>query len=194
MTDILYNVNKEVSMRVISGISRGTKLVSLPGDDITRPTIDRVKEGMFSAVQFMLEGARVLDLCAGSGQLGIEAFSRGAAKCVFIDQNRDAVSLIQQNLKAAGLFSRASVAMTSAESYLATCRDKFDLVVLDPPYHQNIAADLLPLIAQVVAEGGTVMAETEFGAKLPEQAGSLIMKKQYKYGAVALTRYEQEAE
>ena len=181
-------------MRVISGISRGTKLASLPGDDIARPTTDRVKEGLFSAVQFMLEGARVLDLCAGSGQLGIEALSRGAAKCVFIDQNRDAAALIQQNLKAAGLFSQASVAMTSVESYLSTCRDKFDLIVLDPPYRQNMVAEMLPLIARVLAEGGTVMAETEFGAPLPEKVDGLILKKQYKHGTIALSRYEWEAE
>ena len=77
-------------MRVISGTARGTRLAALPGEEITRPTVDRVKEGMFSAVQFLLAGARVLDLFAGSGQLGIEALSRGAARCVFIDSSREA--------------------------------------------------------------------------------------------------------
>ncbi len=69
-------------MRVIAGDARGTRLETLPGGEVTRPTVDRVKEGMFSAVQFVLPGARVLDLFAGSGQLGIEALSRGAARCV----------------------------------------------------------------------------------------------------------------
>ena len=81
---------KENEMRVISGTARGTRLAALPGEEITRPTVDRVKEGMFSAVQFLLAGARVLDLFAGSGQLGIEALSRGAARCVFIDSSREA--------------------------------------------------------------------------------------------------------
>lgn len=88
-------------MRVISGSARGTKLAALPGEDITRPTVDRVKEGMFSALQFILPGAKVLDLFAGSGQLGIEALSRGAASCVFVDQDRGAVRIVEQNCKAA---------------------------------------------------------------------------------------------
>ena len=87
-------------MRVISGSARGTKLAALPGEDITRPTVDRVKEGMFSALQFILPGAKVLDLFAGSGQLGIEALSRGAASCVFVDQDRGAVRIVEQNCKA----------------------------------------------------------------------------------------------
>ena len=99
-------------MRVISGTARGTRLAALPGEEITRPTVDRVKEGMFSAVQFLLAGARVLDLFAGSGQLGIEALSRGAARCVFIDSSREACAVVRQNLKAAGLFEKASVAET----------------------------------------------------------------------------------
>lgn len=86
-------------MRVISGTARGTRLAALPGEEITRPTVDRVKEGMFSAVQFLLAGARVLDLFAGSGQLGIEALSRGAARCVFIDSSREACAVVRQNLR-----------------------------------------------------------------------------------------------
>ena len=121
-------------MRVIAGSARGVKLATLPGGDVTRPTQDRVKEGMFSAVQFLLEGARVLDLFAGSGQLGIEALSRGAARCVFIDENRAACAVVRQNLKAAGLYEKASVAESSAERYLAACRESFDLILLDPPY------------------------------------------------------------
>ena len=163
-------------MRVISGTARGTRLAALPGEEITRPTVDRVKEGMFSAVQFLLAGARVLDLFAGSGQLGIEALSRGAARCVFIDSSREACAVVRQNLKAAGLFEKASVAET------------------DPPYRQGTVAALLPAVAAVTAPGGTVLAETEHGAPLPERCGTLTLKKQYKYGTVALARYEADAE
>lgn len=165
-----------------------------PGEEITRPTVDRVKEGMFSAVQFLLAGARVLDLFAGSGQLGIEALSRGAARCVFIDSSREACAVVRQNLKAAGLFEKASVAETAAEMYLAACRERFDLVLLDPPYRQGTVAALLPAVAAVTAPGGTVLAETEHGASLPERCGTLTLKKQYKYGTVALARYEADAE
>ncbi|MEG2842592.1 MAG: 16S rRNA (guanine(966)-N(2))-methyltransferase RsmD [Ruthenibacterium sp.] len=181
-------------MRVISGIARNTKLAALPGEDVTRPTIERVKEGMFSAVQFMIAGAKVLDLCAGSGQLGIEALSRGAEKCVFIDQNRDAVTVIQQNLKAAGLFNSASVAQTSAEGYLASCRETFDLILCDPPYRQNAAAMLLPLIAKVAAPGANILFEAEAHADLPEKCDGLTLQKQYQYGAVLVGRYENTVE
>ncbi len=180
-------------MRVISGTARNARLAALPGEDITRPTAERVKEGMFSIVHFMLEGARVLDLFAGSGQLGIEALSRGAERCVFIDQSRDACALIQQNLKTARLFEKARVAQMRAEAYLAACGEQFDLILLDPPYRQGTAALLLPALASITAPGGTVIAETEHGAPLPERCGPLTLQKRYRYGTVALSRYEAEA-
>ena len=90
-------------MRVIAGEARGRRLEALPGTDITRPTLDQVKEAMFSIVQFDLPGARVLDLYAGSGQLGIEALSRGAARCVFLDENREAVNIVMKNCKNCGV-------------------------------------------------------------------------------------------
>lgn len=179
-------------MRVIAGTARGAKLASLPGDDITRPTVDRVKEGMFSALQFFLEGARVLDLYAGSGQLGIEALSRGAARCVFLDENREACALVRQNLKAAGLAGSASVAQGEAAAYLARCREQFDLVLLDPPYHHGTVASVLPAVDAVLAPGGIVMAETERGAPLPDVCGGLTLKKRYQYGTVALAKYEKQ--
>ncbi len=180
-------------MRVISGSARGIRLAALPGEDITRPTADRVKEGLFSAVHFLLEGAKTLDLFAGSGQLGIEALSRGAAHCVFIEQSRDACAVIRQNLKAAGLFEKASVAQMTAEAYLSACPERFDMILLDPPYRHDTVAALLPYIERVTAPGGTVMAETERGAQLPEQCGALTFKKKYRYGTVELSRYEAES-
>ena len=91
-------------MRVIAGDARGRRLEALPGTDVTRPTLSQVKEAMFSIVQFDLPGARVLDLYAGSGQLGIEALSRGAARCVFLDENREAVNIVMKNCKTCGVF------------------------------------------------------------------------------------------
>lgn len=177
-------------MRVIAGSARGVKLSALPGEEITRPTIDRVKESMFSSVQFLLEGAEVLDLFAGSGQLGIEALSRGAKRCVFIDQDRGACEIVRQNLRAAGLAGKASVSQTQAQHFLSTAREPFDLILMDPPYHQGTVAALLPLVARVVKPGGVVLAETEYGAQLPEHCGCLVCRKHYKYGKVALARYE----
>lgn len=177
-------------MRVISGEARGVRLAALPGEDVTRPTADRVKEGMFSAVQFMLQGARVADLFSGSGQLGIEALSRGAAHCVFVEQDRGACAVIARNLKAAGLSGRADVVQMRVEAYLAACPDRFDLILLDPPYMHDTVPALLPAIAGVAVPGATVFAETEKGARLPERCGVLTLKKQYRYGTVALARYE----
>lgn len=179
-------------MRIISGDARGIKLQTLEGDE-TRPTIERVKEAMFSSIQFITPGAMVLDLFAGSGQLGIEALSRGAKSCVFIDQSRDAVAIIQSNLKAASLYEKARVASAEAVSYLKACKEKFDIAFIDAPYNKDILPQILPLLAPLMSENGVVLCESEKTAKLPQQAGTLALKKQYKYGIVLVTRYEQGA-
>ena len=97
-------------MRVIAGTARGKNLQALPGEDITRPTINRVKEAMFSSVQFLVPGARVLDLFAGSGQLGIEALSRGAKSCLFVDRSTEALAIVKANCKTAGVSTRFACA------------------------------------------------------------------------------------
>ena len=111
-------------MRVIAGEARGRRLEALPGTEITRPTMDQVKEAMFSIVQFDLPGARVLDLYAGSGQLGIEALSRGAARCVFLDENREAVNIVMKNCKNCGVFDRSRVNIGEAARYLSACHER----------------------------------------------------------------------
>lgn len=178
-------------MRVISGTARGAKLSSLEGSE-TRPTADRVKEGMFSALQFILPGAKVLDLYAGSGQLGIEALSRGAKSCVFIDDARDASAIIQKNLRAASLFDKASVAATEAVGYVRACRESFDIIILDPPYRNNTVNLLLPLLDEILADGGVIMCETERSAELPDQCNGLTKAKQYRYGTMLVTRYTKQ--
>ncbi len=181
-------------MRVISGTARGVKLQALPGEDVTRPTIDRVKEGMFSALQFVLPGARVLDLFAGSGQLGIEALSRGAAHCTFVDQNSAAVRVIRANCKAAGLQEQCRVLAGEARSFLRTAGQSFHVVLLDPPYRQDTLAQILPAVAAVTMPGGTVLCESELAADLPDECEGLEKKKQYRYGTVLVTRYEKRRE
>ena len=158
-------------MRVIAGEAHGTPLATLPGEDVTRPTIDRVKEAMFSIVQFDLPGARVLDLYAGSGQLGIEALSRGAARCVFLDENREAVNIVMRNCKTCGVFDRSRVNVGEAARYLSACRE------------------ILPAVDKCTAPGGTVLCESETGLVLPAQVGGLTLQKQYKYGKVLLWKY-----
>ena len=132
-------------MRVIAGTARGTKLTALPGEDVTRPTIDRVKEAMFSSLQFSLPGARVLDLFGGSGQLGIEALSRGAEHCTFVEQDRAAAAVIIANCKAARVFKQARVQLGQAELFLTSApAGQFHIVLLDPPYNQYPGKDPAP--------------------------------------------------
>ena len=179
-------------MRVIAGAARGVRLRTLPGTDITRPTVDRVKEGMFSALQFLLPGARVLDLFAGSGQLGIEALSRGADFCVFIDENRGAVRIVEENLRAAGLAQRAEIHCANAQGFLAGTAEQFDILLLDPPYRHGTLQALLPSLGRVMAPGGVALCESERETVMPQRAGELVLKKQYRYGTVLVSRYEKE--
>lgn len=179
-------------MRVIAGTARGTKLQALPGEDITRPTVDRVKEAMFSSVQFLLPGARVLDLFGGSGQLGIEAVSRGAASAAILDRSEDAIRVITANCRAAGLAGQCEVRRGEADAFLAGCGVQYDLVLMDPPYHYGTVQRLLPMVEKITAPGGVVICETEKEAQLPESVGGLIRKKQHKYGKILVTKYEKE--
>lgn len=179
-------------MRVISGSARGTKLATLPGEAVTRPTIDRVKEAMFGPLQFILPGARVLDLFAGSGQLGIEALSRGASSCVFVDQSKEALSVITQNCHKADVFERSRIVRDLAQTFLPNTKDTFHVVLLDPPYGKNTLQEILPAVAAVTAPGGTIICESEVSAILPDACAGLNKKKQHRYGTVLVTRYEKE--
>ena len=141
-------------MRVIAGTAHGTPLATLPGEDVTRPTIARVKEAMFSALQFQLPGAKVLDLFAGSGQLGIEALSRGAEHCTFIDQDKGAIGVITANCRAAGVLSQARILQRESAAFAAANKGSYHVVLLDPPYRQGTLAKVLPDVARLTAPGG----------------------------------------
>ena len=124
-------------MRIISGTARGRKLKEPQGMD-TRPTTDKVKESLFNIIQFELEGRRVLDLFAGTGQLGLEALSRGAEHCTFVDQRREAATLVKENVRLCRFESCSRVMQEESLSFMAACREKFDLVFLDPPYNGDL--------------------------------------------------------
>ena len=174
-------------MRVIAGTARGKNLQALPGEDITRPTINRVKEAIFSSVQFLVPGA-------GSGQLGIEALSRGAKSCLFVDRSAEALAVVKANCKTAEVDRQSDIRQGEAESFLANIRGPFDLALLDPPFHHDTVAAVLPLLAAKMAPGGVVLCETEREADLPEQAGALTLVKQYNYGKIKVSRYERGEE
>lgn len=178
-------------MRIIAGEKRGTKLQALPGSH-TRPTLDRVKEGMFSAVHFWLPGARVADLYAGSGQLGLEALSRGAAFCTFVEDAPAALKVLRENIDAAGYREKSRVVRSGVAAFLAGSRERFDLVLLDPPYEQGLVPGVLAAVRPRLAEGALVLCESEPGADLPVEAGGLVLQKQYRYGTVLVSRYRLE--
>ena len=176
-------------MRVITGSARGRTLITLDGGDVVRPTTDRVKEAMFSILQFELEGRRVLDLFAGSGQLGIEALSRGAEKCTFIDSDMKAVEVIQKNLEHTRLKEKSIVLKADSLNYIRTTSDVYDIVIIDPPYGTGQLQKALALLEGRVAAGGVVVCEMPFGEELPETAGGLALFKRYKYGKTELAVY-----
>ncbi len=123
-------------MRIITGEARGVRLLTLEGEETTRPTAERVKEAIFSAIQFEIEGRRVLDLFAGSGQMGLEALSRGAASAMFVDASEEAMAVVKENIRRTRLGDRARHLISDYRNYLrkARGREEFDLVFLDPPY------------------------------------------------------------
>lgn len=175
-------------MRVITGKARGVRLKTLEGLDV-RPTTEKVKEAIFSAIQFEMEGRRFLDLFAGSGQMGIEALSRGAAFCVFVDKNRSAIQTVQDNLRKTGLTEQAAVRNQTAESFLASNTEPFDLAFLDPPYHNGVASSMLPLLEGQIRPGGAVICETAQEEEMPEAVGSLQKYREYHYSKITVTIY-----
>ena len=180
-------------MRVITGSARGRRLKELEGQD-TRPTTDRVKEGMFSILQFDLEGRRVLDLFAGTGQLGIEALSRGAAFAVFVDHRSDAVKLIRENLKVTDLADRARVVSGDSMEDLSGVREKFDIILLDPPYEAELLETALAHIARfdILSPHGIIVAESPAGRALPALAPPYGIHRIYRYGKIGLTVYHRD--
>ena len=179
-------------MRVITGSARGRRLKELEGME-TRPTTDRVKEGIFSAIQFDIEGRRVLDLFAGTGQLGIEALSRGAAETVFVENRTEAVSLIKENLEICRLTDRAHVRFGDAMSYLRS-GEKFDLIFLDPPYGSGILEKVLEEIAtfDICRQHGIIVAESAADQRLPVLMPPYRLGREYQYGKIKVTIYHRD--
>ncbi len=175
-------------MRVITGSARGRVLKTLEGEDV-RPTTDRVKEAIFSIIQFEIEGREVLDLFAGSGQLGVEALSRGAAYATFTDLSKDAVSVIKSNLLTTGLHKNSAVLQTDAVVFLKNSKKKFDIIFMDPPYSKGILQKTLPFAAEKTNDGGVIICEHPYGEEMPASVGRFAVYREYKYGKLGITVY-----
>lgn len=177
-------------MRVITGTARGRRLGELKGQE-TRPTTGKVKEGVFSALQFDIEGRRVLDLFAGTGQMGIEALSRGAEFCTFVDRRKDAAQLVRDNLAACGFADRGQVFCADAMGWLSALRTRFDLIFLDPPYADDLLERAIAHIARhdLLAGGGILVAECPVEKTLPALSAPYRIRKEYRYGRIKVTLY-----
>ncbi len=180
-------------MRVITGKARGVVLKTPKGLS-TRPTADRVKEALFSIIQFDIPGSRVLDLFGGTGQLGIEALSRGARHAVFVDAAENACRLIRENLRRTGTLGDATVLRADYMDYLKHCRDKFDIILLDPPYAEVFLENALKLITEIdiLQSGGIIITERPVEKPLPWEFDGFTRSRDYKYGRILLTIYRKD--
>ncbi|MBQ8835222.1 MAG: 16S rRNA (guanine(966)-N(2))-methyltransferase RsmD [Oscillospiraceae bacterium] len=177
-------------MRVITGKARGVQLKTPEGMQ-TRPTTDRVKEALFSIINFDIPGARVLDLFGGTGQLGIEALSRGAKNAVFVDAGEPACRLIKENLRRTKLEGEGRVVRSDYLAYLSRCTEQFDIILLDPPYAEVFLENALNRISEIdiLQSGGIIVAERPLGKELPFEYEGYTRSKDYKYGKTLLTVY-----
>lgn len=177
-------------MRVIAGTARGKKLQELIGTD-TRPTTDRVKESIFNIIQFDIYGRRVLDLFGGTGQLAIETLSRGADHATIVETRREATALIRENLKSTELMDRANIVQGDSIAFLKGCKEKFDLIILDPPYHSPLLAQALESIVRfdILQEHGIIICESSIEDGLIPVVAPYTLGKEYRYGKIKLTTY-----
>ncbi len=176
-------------MRVITGSARGRKLTTLEGNDV-RPTGDKIKEAVFSSIQFNIEGRNFLDLFSGSGQMGIEALSRGARFATFVDSASNSIAMTKQNIDTTGFTDISEVKKSDCFSFLTNTDKVFDIAFLDPPYHKDILKKVLPLTAEVMSNNGIIICEHPFDVELPKNVGCFTLKKQHRYGKILISIYK----
>jgi 16S rRNA (guanine(966)-N(2))-methyltransferase RsmD len=180
-------------MRIITGSARGAKLETLDGIE-TRPTAERVKEAIFSMIQFEIDGKRVLDLFAGSGQMGLEALSRGALKATFVDASREAADIVKNNAKKTGLFERSVVLATDYKAFIRgnVGRARFDIVFLDPPYESDFVEDAIERLkrADMLEEGCVIICESD--RKEPFSSEGFVLRRHARYGKIYVTVLEKQ--
>lgn len=180
-------------MRVITGKARGVNLKT-PDGMATRPTADRVKEALFSVINFDIPGANVLDLFGGTGQLGIEALSRGANYATFVDESDKACLLIKENLRRTKLEQQGKVVRSDYLSFLRNNKGQYDIIFLDPPYAEVFLENALKCITEIdiLRSGGIIVCERPLDKELPWQYSGYSRSKDYKYGKTLITLYRKE--
>ncbi len=183
-------------MRVISGIRRGKKLLAPAGTN-TRPTLDRVKQKMFDCIQFDIADQEVLDLFAGSGQLGLEALSRGAKSCHFNDSDAASIAVVQKNIQGCGFEKISSVTCNLYTDCVTICKKRgmrFSLVLLDPPYDREMLYDALMKLRQadLLQKEALILCEYSSTEEFVVPEGYVILKeKRSGYAAFAIVQKEE---
>ena len=180
-------------MRVITGTARGKRLITVPGNDLVRPTSEKVKESVFSSIQFDIEGRRILDLFAGSGQMGIEALSRGAQSAAFVDISDVSLSVVKKNLSGTGFEAKARLYKSDYKSFIAGKPGVFDIAFLDPPYNKGILADALCAVCDVMSDYGIIICEHPKEEKMPQTVCDFEIYREYKFGKIFVTVYKKGA-
>lgn len=177
-----------LKLKVISGTAKGTKLVTINSKKI-RPTENRVKEAMFSILHFQLPNSIVLDLFAGSGQLAIEALSRGAAFCTCVDNSHYAHKIQVNNFKKAKLLNNADLVLCDSIKFIKQIDKTFDFIFLDPPYGSNLLIESLTEAQKKLNPSGKIVCEHETSLNMPTNFYNVKLQKQYSYGKISLTVY-----
>ena len=178
-------------MRIISGSKRGLKLFTPADEDAIRPTLERVKESIFNLIQFDLEG-KVLDLFAGTGQMGIESVSRGAEHAVFCDNQKDSLDLVRKNIKRAGFEDRTTVKETDYKRYIRDTKEKFKIIFIDPPYERGLSQKALVELGKedsCLRDDGIAVVECKAVEKMPDEEGRLKLIDKRTYGTVCVYLY-----
>ncbi len=176
-------------MRVITGTARGRKLVTVEGEEIVRPTADAVKEAIFSAIQFEIRQARVLDLFAGSGQLGIEALSRGAKEAYFVDNSKESIEVIRTNLTSTGFLEQSKICAMPFKAFLRNAGAMFDIALLDPPYRYGLIQKALPELENIMSENGIIICEHEKECALPQNLERFEISRVLRHSKTLVTIY-----
>ena len=162
-------------MRIISGTARGSKLYTLEGNDTTRPTLDRIKEPLFSIIQNRIRNAIVLDLFSGSGALALESLSRGAQKAILCDNSPKAIEIIKKNIIKTHFKQKTQVICKDYKQCLNNISEKVDLIFIDPPYEANIAVQAVKIIQnkKILSKNGLIILETDNEQREQEQIKNL---------------------
>ena len=175
-------------MRVITGTAKGRVRETLSGEAV-RPTTAKINESVFSIVQFQIQGRNFLDLFAGSGQMGIEALSRGASSATFVETRRQAVATVKKNLKTTNLEENAQVFNMDSLSFLTMKKGEYDVAFLDPPYKTGLLQKAMELLPSVMRKSGVIICENPMDEEMPEQFSDFLLDRQYRYGTIRISTY-----